>query len=373
VKKLFGSDEAPLVTPVPAAVAAPVVETKPKVAERGDRGDGRGQQRGERGGRGGERGGRGGRGGERGEREGREGRGEARRGEGREQREPRENREGRGDNRRTEGQQGPRDPQQPAAQPPREAREPRESREPRETREPREPRPPRGEGGRRHEAPAAKPEADLLPAAQLALIDGAAVPAATDALLPPAEGDANGEGARRRRRRGGRGRNRGEGAPGDAATNGGEEAALDGPSELSGSEVPQRSEAFEPVQPEPFAMVPAEPVIEAPVVPAPMLPEPVVAARPIVVPAPTPAATAKAEPYMLPIDRLNAVASAAGLEWVHSDSDKVRAAQSAIAAEAKPPRVPRQPKPAVAIDDGPLILVETKKDLSQIKLPFDRG
>ncbi len=198
------------------------------------------------------------------------------------------------------------------------------------------------------------------------------MPAATDALLPPAEGDANGEGARRRRRRGGRGRNRGEGAPGDAATNGGEEAALEGHSEvLPDTAVPQRVQAFEPVDPEP--VVAAEPVIEAPVVPAPMLPEPVVAARPIVVPAPTPAAPAKTEPYMLPIDRLNAVASAAGLEWVHSDSDKVRAAQSAIAAETQPPRVPRQPKPAVAIDDGPLILVETKKDLSQIKLPFDRG
>jgi ribonuclease E len=70
---------------------------------------------------------------------------------------------------------------------------------------------------------------------------------------------------------------------------------------------------------------------------------------------------------------LNAVASEAGLEWVHTDSDKVRAAQAVMAAEAKAPRVPREPKPPVAIDNGPLVLVETKKDLSQIKLPFDRG
>ena len=63
--------------------------------------------------------------------------------------------------------------------------------------------------------------------------------------------------------------------------------------------------------------------------------------------------------------------SQAGLEWVHSDHDKMRAVQAAIAAEPAPPRVPRQPKPPVAIDDGPLVLVETKKDLSQIKLPFD--
>jgi ribonuclease E len=67
------------------------------------------------------------------------------------------------------------------------------------------------------------------------------------------------------------------------------------------------------------------------------------------------------------------VASAAGLEWVHSDEGKVRAAQAAMAAEAPTPRVPRQPRPPVALDDGPLVLVETKKDLSQIKLPFDRA
>ena len=74
---------------------------------------------------------------------------------------------------------------------------------------------------------------------------------------------------------------------------------------------------------------------------------------------------------MLPIDTLDAVAASAGLEWVHSDSDKVRAAQAAMAAEVAPPRVPRAPKPPVELDDGPLILVETKKDLSQIRLPFD--
>ena len=106
------------------------------------------------------------------------------------------------------------------------------------------------------------------------------------------------------------------------------------------------------------------------------MPQPMPTSRPIVVPAPVvasapAAAPARAEPYALPIEQLSAVANSAGLEWVHTDSDKVRAAQAAMAAEIKPPRVPRQPKPPVAPDDGPLILVETKKDLSQIKLPFD--
>jgi ribonuclease E len=35
--------------------------------------------------------------------------------------------------------------------------------------------------------------------------------------------------------------------------------------------------------------------------------------------------------------------------------------------------VPRAPKPPVVLDDGPLILVETRKDLSQLKLPFDQA
>jgi ribonuclease E len=403
VKKLFGGDEAPTLAPQPAVVATPVADAKPKANERGERterGEGRGQQRGERGGRGSERGGRGGRGGERGERGEREPRGDGRRGEGREQREPRDNRDGRG---RNEGQPGPRDPQQQpfAAQPAREAREPREARE---TREPREPRPPRGEGGRRNEAPSAKPEAELLPAAQLAFIDGAAVPAAANALQPAAEGDVNGEGARRRRRRGGRGRNRGEGAGnGDAAANGSDETMLDGDGD---GEVADRVETREPRAPidvqtasvePPISVATAEPplasplmtapvmsapvmsdpvmsapVMSDPVMSAPVMPQPVAAERPIVVPATAPAAPSSAEPYALPIERLNAVASAAGLEWVHSDSNKVSAAQAAIAAEPKAPRVPREPKPALAVDDGPLILVETKKDLSQIKLPFDR-
>ena len=33
--------------------------------------------------------------------------------------------------------------------------------------------------------------------------------------------------------------------------------------------------------------------------------------------------------------------------------------------------MPRERPPAIVIDEGPLVLVETRKDLSQIKLPFD--
>jgi ribonuclease E len=82
-------------------------------------------------------------------------------------------------------------------------------------------------------------------------------------------------------------------------------------------------------------------------------------------------AVAPVAPFVLPLDELNAIAQSAGLSWVNSDEDKIRAVQAAIAAEPKPVHVPRERKPAVVLDDGPLILVETRKDLSQITLPFE--
>jgi ribonuclease E len=61
------------------------------------------------------------------------------------------------------------------------------------------------------------------------------------------------------------------------------------------------------------------------------------------------------------------------LEWINSDAGKIQAVQSAMAAEPKSIHVPRQPRPPVVIDEGPLILVETRKDLSQLKLPFEQA
>lgn len=84
-----------------------------------------------------------------------------------------------------------------------------------------------------------------------------------------------------------------------------------------------------------------------------------------------PAATAAAVDYALPMDSLVAVAESAGLQWVNSDADKIRSAHDAMAAMPPEIRVPREihrPEPA---DEGALVLVETKKDLSQFKLPFE--
>jgi ribonuclease E len=75
---------------------------------------------------------------------------------------------------------------------------------------------------------------------------------------------------------------------------------------------------------------------------------------------------------VLPLSELQGIAQAAGLEWVNSDADKILAAQEAIASEPRPVHVPRERKPAVVIDDGPLVLVETRKDLNQVSLPFEQ-
>ena len=89
----------------------------------------------------------------------------------------------------------------------------------------------------------------------------------------------------------------------------------------------------------------------------------------------TPAAAASAgmprvQSYTLPLSDLQQIASGSGLEWVNSDADKVAAVQAAIAAEPKPVHVPRERPPVVVIDEGPLVLVETRKDLADMKLPF---
>lgn len=94
-------------------------------------------------------------------------------------------------------------------------------------------------------------------------------------------------------------------------------------------------------------------------------------------PAPAPMASAplratppKVQPFNLPVAELAQVAEGSGLEWVNSDADKIAAAQAAIAAEPQPVRVPRERPPMVVIDEGPLVLVETRKDLRNLQLPF---
>ena len=50
----------------------------------------------------------------------------------------------------------------------------------------------------------------------------------------------------------------------------------------------------------------------------------------------------------------------------------VAAAIGVTKPEPKPVHVPREPRRHVLEDVGPLVLVETRKDLSQLKLPFEQ-
>lgn len=80
----------------------------------------------------------------------------------------------------------------------------------------------------------------------------------------------------------------------------------------------------------------------------------------------------KVTSFALPTDALLDVAHGSGLQWINSDSDKVAAVQAAIDAEPKPIHVPRERSVPVSIDTGPLVLVETKRDLRNMTLPFEQ-
>ncbi len=357
VKKIFSAAPPPapvIVTAEPMAMPHAQPLAAP-AAEPADKGEGRRGGRGERGERG-ERGGRG----ERGPRREREGR------------EPREGRDGRSrrDGAAPGGERAPRaearEPRQPAAAeadaaannadfvdtvpttPEAAEREGRRRRR----------RGGRGRGEGRGDVPAGVAEAAeggmpgapdeglaAPPAARAGAEAGSGVAeragdgAARDERLEVGARDERGEG-RRRRGRGGR-RDGAEGAPPDADGAGAAPALAEAQAALD--LVPATGTAVQPVR-----SAPAAPVARA--------------AEPI-----------RIEPYALPAAALGSLAEAAGLQWVHSDPERVRAVQEAMAAEPRPQRVPREPRRHVLPDEGPLVLVETRKDLAQLKLPFEAG
>ena len=125
------------------------------------------------------------------------------------------------------------------------------------------------------------------------------------------------------------------------------------------------------------AEVAAEPVVVAAADAATPVARPEEAVAVVSAAAPIAAASAEVEapaaaaPYQLAVDELHRLVDAVGMQWVLSDADKVRAVQEAMAAEPKPVHVPRVIQPVVLKDEGPLILVETRRDLSQLHLPFE--
>jgi ribonuclease E len=120
-------------------------------------------------------------------------------------------------------------------------------------------------------------------------------------------------------------------------------------------------------------MVQSPPRVEAiPVAAAAVVvPEPLVsAAQATVVDTATAVALPEVAPFKLPMAELIQVAERSGLQWVSSDADKIAAVQAAIAAEPARVRIPRERPSIMVSDEGPLVLVETKKDLRNLNLPF---
>ncbi len=103
-------------------------------------------------------------------------------------------------------------------------------------------------------------------------------------------------------------------------------------------------------------------------------------AKPVAAPAPaataaTPTSRAlpRVQPFELPVSQLVQMAEGSGLQWVNSDAQRVATVQAAIAAEPKPVHVPRERPPVVVVDEGPLVLVETRRDLREMNLPFEQN
>jgi ribonuclease E len=111
--------------------------------------------------------------------------------------------------------------------------------------------------------------------------------------------------------------------------------------------------------------------VAAPAQPAQSTPAP---AKAPVAAAVAPAASGlpKVQSYDLPLQDLVQVAQSSGLQWVSSDASKIAEAQAAIAAQAKPAHVPRERPAVVVSNEGPLVLVETKRDLREMDLPFEK-
>ena len=114
-----------------------------------------------------------------------------------------------------------------------------------------------------------------------------------------------------------------------------------------------------------------QPVVQ-PVAPVQAVQSPSAPAKAPVAATPVAITLPKVASYDLPMQDLVQVAQGSGLQWVNSDAGKIAEAQAAIAAEVKPAHTPRERPASVASSEGPLVLVETKRDLREMALPFEK-
>ena len=112
--------------------------------------------------------------------------------------------------------------------------------------------------------------------------------------------------------------------------------------------------------PAPVAAVVAE--VAAPAVAEPVAaPVAAVVAAPVVAPKPV---------FALPTAELDQLAQSSGLQWVGTSPERAAAVQAAIAAEPVAVHVPRVRPPVAPVQAEPLVMVETKRDLGKMDLPF---
>ena len=254
-----------------------------------------------------------------------------------------------------------------------------ETREPREARDNREPR--EGREGRGDRRPERRPRQDR---AQAAPLNGEAVEAGqtavptqqpamemradageqgdarVDANAAPVRNDAAGEPREKRTRdRYGRDRGqRGERAPGDGDER--PRAPREQQQALEGFASPQRQERSDSPQ------SPEAPAARANGGAMPPATSSAMSVPPV-------AGLPKVQPFVLPLDALAQLAESSGLSWVNSDASKISAAQASIAALPTLIHVPRERAAPTVVEEGPLVLVETKRDLRNMTLPFEQA
>jgi len=281
-----------------------------------------------------------------------------------------------------------------------EAGEPRQERAPQDGERPqgnREPRGERGEGrrdrgdrsGRRNDRRGDRPEGAEGQNANAEGTAGfnpeaAAAPVLDEAgnVIAPAQNGQGGDEQRQPRERRSRdryGRDRRErGENGERNEQPAEGGAPAAQGEFSEPNQPQAQEQRTQAAPEfvadvAVASAPVAAPAPAYVAPVAVAPAPAPAPAPAQVAAPVAASLPKVQSYDLPLQDLVQVAQSSGLQWVNSDAAKIAEAKAAIAAEAKPLHVPRERPPVAVSNEGPLVLVETKRDLGAVKLPFEQS
>ncbi|MDB5730315.1 MAG: ribonuclease, Rne/Rng family, partial [Variovorax sp.] len=145
----------------------------------------------------------------------------------------------------------------------------------------------------------------------------------------------------------------------------------------TGEAVSMASSAGEPDAPKPAIVASQEAFVlpEARTV----VPSPAVAPAPVALPESTSDSAGvqrgelpKVETFELPLADLTRIAEGSGLQWVNSNAERIASVQATIAAEPPAVRVPRMRPPVVIAEEAPLMLVETKRDLSGVVLPFEK-